>query len=151
MVLFSGFLVLSTIQLVYCNPYTDIDVSTANEMIMNGRYPNLVILDVRTQNEYNEGHLENSVLIPVTELESRIDELSSYKDTEIIVYCRTGSRSATASEILDFNNFTRVFNLLGGITAWESAGYYTIPEFESWMILPLILIGTFALIILRKM
>lgn len=149
-ILLLGIFVLSEENLVYSNPYTNINVITANDMITNGSYTNLTILDVRTQSEYDEGHLENSILIPVTELESRIDELSLFKHTEIIVYCRTGSRSATASEILDSNNFTRVFNVLGGITAWESAGYLTIPEFSSWMILLLILIGTICLVILRK-
>jgi len=143
-------LVLSSVQLVYSNPYTDIDVVTANNMITNGSYPNLLILDVRTQNEYDERHLENSIFFPVTELESRIDELSQYKDTEIIVYCRTGVRSAQASTILDSNGFTKVFNVLGGINAWESAGYSIIPEFQSWMILPLFLIITLSVVILRK-
>ena len=120
--------------LAYSNPYTDIDVITANNMITNGSYPNLIILDVRTQSEYDERHLENSILIPVVELESRINELSQYIDTEIIVYCRTGVRSAQASTILDSNNFTKIFNVLGGINAWESSGYPIIPEFSSWIV-----------------
>lgn len=142
--------VLSSVRIVYSMPYTDIDVVTANNMITNGTYPDLVILDVRTQGEYDEGHLENSILIPVTELESRIDEIAQYKDTEIIVYCRTGVRSAQASSILDSNNFTKVFNVLGGITAWEAQNYPVIPEFPSWIILPLLLIATVFGIILGK-
>ena len=149
-ILLFGIFVLSPENLVYSNPYTNIDVVTANNMITNGSYPNLIIFDVRTQSEYDEGHLENSILIPVTELESRIEELSQYKDSEIIVYYRTARRSADASEILDANNFTKVFNMLGGIVAWENANYPIIPEFPSWMILPSILIGAVCLVILRK-
>ena len=67
----------------------------------------------------------NAILIPETELESRISELSSYNDTEIIVYCRSGGRSATASQILVDHNFTKVFNMEDGILAWSSAGYET--------------------------
>jgi len=155
--LFSGTFVFSPVKIVHSNPYTDIDVVTAYSMITNGSYPNLIILDVRTQSEYDERHLENSILIPVTELESRINELSQYKDTEIIVYCRTGARSAQASSILDFNNFTKVFNVLGGINAWESAGYPIIPinlpnttMFPTWLIIVIFLIATFAVIILLK-
>jgi rhodanese-related sulfurtransferase len=155
--LFSGINVFSTIKIAHCNPYTDIDVATAYNMITNGSYPNLIILDVRTQNEYDERHLENSILIPVTELESRIDELSQYKDTEIIVYCRTDVRSAQASNILESNNFTKVFNMLGGINAWESAGYQTVPlnitntsMFPTWLIIAIFLIATFVVIILLK-
>ena len=119
-------------------------------MIANGSYPNLIILDVRTQSEYDERHLEKSILIPAVELESRIDELSQYIDTEIIVYCRTGVRSAQTSTILDSNNFTKIFNALGGINVWESAGYPIIPKFSSWIVVPLFLILSFWIIILKK-
>jgi rhodanese-related sulfurtransferase len=139
--LFLGVIVFYPINSVYGKPYTNIDVVTANNMITNGGYPNLIILDVRTQSEYDEGHLENAVLIPVNELESRVDEILQYRDTEIIVYCQAGGRSAQASSILDSNNFTKVFNVLGGITAWESANYSVIHEFPSW-ILPLFLAAT---------
>ncbi len=135
--LFLGVILFSSINLV-CGKYTSIDVATANDMITGGSYPNLIILDVRTQSEYDEGHLENTVLIPITELESRIDEILQYRDTEIIVYCKVGGRSAQASSILDSNNFTKVFNVQGGITAWESAGYPIIHEFPSWIILLLL-------------
>lgn len=108
--------------------YTDIDVITANNMINNGSYPNLIVLDVRTQSEYNKGHLENAFLIPLEELESRIDELSQFKDTEIVVYCHIGHRSSEASRILDAQNFTKVYNVLNGITAWETANYPIIVE-----------------------
>ena len=140
-----GVTLFSSINLVY-GKYTSIDVATANDMITGGSYPNLIILDVRTQSEYNEGHLENTVLIPLSELESRIDEILPYKDTEIIVYCKGGGRSAQASSILDSNNFTKVFNVLGGITAWESAGYPIIHEFPSW-ILPLLLAATLCVVV----
>ena len=59
-----------------------------------------VILDVRTQNEHNRGHLHDSVLIPVQELQSRYKELGSHKDREILIYCATGNRSTVASKIL---------------------------------------------------
>ena len=61
--------------------------------------------------------------IPHTELGARIGELVGHENHEIIVYCRSGVRSVNASEILDFHNFTRVYNMLGGILAWQSAGY----------------------------
>jgi rhodanese-related sulfurtransferase/cbb3-type cytochrome oxidase subunit 3 len=143
--LFLGVIFFSSKNLVY-GKYTSIDVDAANDMITGSSYPNLIILDVRTQSEYDEGHLENAVLIPLTELESRIDEILPYKDTEIIVYCKVGGRSAQASSILDSNNFTKVFNVQGGITAWESAGYPIIHEFPSW-IMPLLLAATLCVVI----
>jgi rhodanese-related sulfurtransferase len=105
--------------------YTTIDVHTAYAMINNNtQYPNLLILDVREQFEYDESHLHNATLIPLGQIDSRISELMPYNDTEIIVYCRTGARGATASQNLAGNhNFTKVFNMDGAITAWIAAGY----------------------------
>ncbi|MFX0000821.1 MAG: rhodanese-like domain-containing protein [Candidatus Hodarchaeota archaeon] len=106
------------------NSYTNILPDEAFNMMSNSTfYPDLIILDVRTQEEYNSNHICNATLIPLGDLESRISELQPFKDTEIIVYCRSGSRSAEASVILVSYNFTKVFNMLGGILAWISQGY----------------------------
>jgi rhodanese-related sulfurtransferase len=113
---------------------TDISVQVANNMINNNTgYPNLLVLDVRSPEEYNEAHLYNATLIPVDELGSRLSEIESYNDTEIIVYCRSGSRSLQASNLLVANNFSKIYNMLGGITAWIAAGfdYYLNEELTS--------------------
>jgi rhodanese-related sulfurtransferase len=82
------------------------------------------LLDVRTQEEYKSGFIENSMLIPVTELESRLSEIPT--DKPIIVYCKSGNRSLKAAQILVKNNFSPVYNMLGGITEWDKKGYPTI-------------------------
>ncbi|MHA2288884.1 MAG: rhodanese-like domain-containing protein [Promethearchaeota archaeon] len=103
---------------------TDISVHVANDMINNNTgYPDLLILDVREVGEYNSHHLYNATLIPLGTIESRLDEITSYNDTEIIVYCRSGVRSLQGSNILVANNFSKVFNMLGGIDTWIAAGY----------------------------
>ena len=119
-----GALVSST-SVVYASPYTSIDVGVAYGMITGGAHPNLVILDVRTKGEYDSGHIYSATLIPVTDLQTRIGELASHVNDEILVYCGSGGRSKTASGILDSNDFTKVYNMLGGIAAWNSAGYPT--------------------------
>lgn len=98
--------------------YIDISVQQGKEMIDRGE---VFILDVRTREEYNESHINGSTLIPVQELDTRFKELP--RDKKILVYCRTGSRSATASEILVKNGFTQIYNMQGGVTAWKNAGY----------------------------
>lgn len=104
-------------------PYTDIDVDTAHEMITSGAYPNLVVLDVRAREEFDTGHIRKALLIPHTELEQRIEELAEHKNHEIIAYCLKGGRSAIACGILDTYNFTKVYNMLGGIEAWIEKDY----------------------------
>lgn len=78
-----------------------------------------VILDVRTPQEHNNERIVESLLIPVQELESRIQELDSVKDKTIIAYCRSGNRSGVATEILRKNGFN-AFNMSGGINRWKS-------------------------------
>ncbi|MDD4250439.1 MAG: rhodanese-like domain-containing protein, partial [Methanosarcina sp.] len=86
----------------------------------------------RTPGEFNSSHIEGATLIPVTNsagsnlspdqlLEARINEVP--KERKILVYCRTGRRSAVASKILVAAGYTQVYNMQGGITAWTGAGY----------------------------
>lgn len=78
---------------------------------------NIVLLDVRTQEEYAEGHIENSLLIPVDVLEEEAEVKLSDKEAPIFVYCRSGNRSVTASKILIDLGYKNVYNL-GGIKDW---------------------------------
>jgi rhodanese-related sulfurtransferase len=82
--------------------------------------PSIILLDVRTTAEFKSttGHLKNAILIPVQELENRIDELKKYQKIEIIVYCRTGHRSTNATEILLKHEYNAK-NMTGGITQWN--------------------------------
>ena len=84
------------------------------------------ILDVRTKEEFDLGHLEPAVLIPVDDLEARFGELS--KDRPVIVYCRSGSRSARAAVILVSKGFSQVYDMTGGINAWTGKGYPVFVE-----------------------
>ncbi len=103
--------------------YTDINVQQAKQMIDHG---DVFILDVRTQEEYDAGHIINSTLIPVQVLDKRLNELPH--DTKILVYCKSGSRSAQASQILVNNGFKEIYNMNGGITDWTNAGYAVIND-----------------------
>lgn len=89
------------------------------EANMTGDY---LLLDVRTPEEFDQGFIQGAVLIPVTELGQRLDEIEQYKDKPVLVYCRSGNRSVTASEILIDNGFTEVHNLLTGYNGWVTRG-----------------------------
>ncbi len=84
------------------------------------------ILDVRSKEEFDSGHIEGAYLIPVSELENRLAELP--QDKPIIVYCRSGSRSTSAANILLEKGFKEIFNMTGGITEWQSKGFPVIVE-----------------------
>lgn len=99
--------------------YSDIPPHEAYDLIEQN--PDIFILDVRTTSEYNSGYIEKAVLIPVSQLQGRIGELDT--NNTYLVYCKSGGRSATASNILITSGFQDVFNLLGGITSWINAGY----------------------------
>jgi len=74
----------------------------------------VIVLDVRTQAEYAEGHIENAVLLPVDEISAKAEEDIKDKDAKILVYCRSGNRSATAAKNLISMGYTNVYDF-GGI------------------------------------
>jgi len=78
----------------------------------------VVLLDVRQPEEHAAENIPNSMLIPLGELEERIDELDDYRDKEIIVYCRSGARSANACMFLQMMGFDNPVNLRGGMLDW---------------------------------
>jgi adenylyltransferase/sulfurtransferase len=80
----------------------------------------LFLLDVREPGEHEFVALPGSVLIPLGELTQRVDELSSQKDSEIIVYCHHGIRSARAVGFLRSIGFPGAVNLAGGIDRWST-------------------------------
>ena len=84
---------------------------------MLGEEADAKLLDVRTQAEYDEGHIEGAILIPDTEIEARAEKELLDKDVPILVYCRSGRRSAAAAKVLAGLGYTKVYDL-GGIIDW---------------------------------
>lgn len=82
-----------------------------------------LLVDVRTPEEFASGHIEGAINIPLQSLEARLSEIP--RDGEVVVYCRSGSRSAQASTILASSGYTQISDL-GGIIDWEAAGYPTV-------------------------
>ena len=80
-----------------------------------------LVLDVREDTEYRDGHIIDSVHIPLSRLRDRIGELERYRDRTLIVGCRSGHRSARACGRLRKQGFEKVHNLEGGILAWQNA------------------------------
>jgi rhodanese-related sulfurtransferase len=78
-----------------------------------------VLIDVCEANEFNEGHILNSVNMPLSAIAKRLGELEKHKDKPVILSCRSGNRSGKAATILRKNGFESVYNLSGGLMAWE--------------------------------
>lgn len=77
-----------------------------------------LLLDVRTPEEFAEGHLPGAVNIPVEELEAKLASVPAKKDQPVVLYCRSGRRSETARKILEKAGFTKAKNL-GPMSAWK--------------------------------
>ena len=126
LVLAALLLVLSTIAYAELTPplpgastYVNVDAEKAHEMLAKNP-EQIILLDVRTEGEYNAEYIPvpgvELINLPLDKLETEIGKLN--KSKAVIVYCKSGSRSRTASEILAQHGFI-VYNLLGGINAWK--------------------------------
>jgi len=98
------------------------DISPVEAARMVGDDDKLV-LDVREPDEFKSGHLRGAKLIPLGSLAGKLSEIEKFKDKTVLVYCRSGNRSATAANILCRAGFSDVSNLAGGIIAWQSENY----------------------------
>ncbi len=94
--------------------YVKISPEEAKEIMDNEE---VIVLDVRTKSEYDQGHIEGSVLLPVDEISSKAEEVLKDKKAKILVYCRSGNRSATAAKTLIEMAYENVFDF-GGIIDW---------------------------------
>ena len=77
----------------------------------------VIILDVRTQEEFDNGHIKNAVLLPDYEIKEKAESVITDKNQTVLVYCRTGVRSEAASKELIEMGYTNVFDF-GGIVDW---------------------------------
>ncbi|MDA7816629.1 rhodanese-like domain-containing protein [Sulfurimonas sp.] len=93
----------------------------ASQIIKNEEN-NVTILDVRTNDEYKTlGYIKDALVIPVENLELRLNELSEFKNKKILVYCANGNRSISASRTLHKHGFY-TYNINGGINNWKTYG-----------------------------
>lgn len=80
-----------------------------------------VILDVRLDNEFKDGHIRDSVHIPLGLLSNRLKELDGNQTRPLVVSCRSGNRSRQACSMLRKNGFEKLYLLDGGVMAWQNA------------------------------
>jgi len=96
--------------------YEDVDANGAISLMDE---KDLIILDVREKKELKSGYIKGSTHIPLSDVKNQLDSLDDRK--KILVYCRSGSRSSHIAGLLTRNNFEQVYNLKGGMLAWQRA------------------------------
>ena len=95
----------------------EVSVAAANTLYQEGAY----LLDVRTQEEWDDYHIPETTLIPLDDLANRVDEVP--RDQEVVVVCRSGNRSQVGRDILMQAGFKQITSMSGGVNDWRSAGY----------------------------
>ncbi len=104
--------------LQYLTPVKSIDFNETKSMIDQARGDDVILLDVRQPKEYKNAHIPGATLIPLPELADRVDEVG--KDKPVLVYCATGGRSRVAAQMMSGKGFKKIYNVAGGIKAWEA-------------------------------
>ena len=89
----------------------DVDEEQMKQMLNQGT----ILVDVRSPQEYNEGHIDGAILIPDYEIKKRINNIAVNKNQKIIVCCSTGSRSKKVQRELNKLGYTQIYNLYNGI------------------------------------
>ncbi len=97
------------------------DISSRDARLLLDSNKSIYLLDVRTPQEYSQGKLAGSVLIPIGELERRIREVP--KNRTIVVYCAVGSRSKPVATFLARQGYKDVYNMTDGIVGWYRNGF----------------------------
>ena len=97
------------------------NISATDTQKLTKQAPAIYLLDVRTLGEYTQKHIKGAHLIPIDQIESRINEIP--KNRPIIVYCETGVRSSLVGRYLDRLGYQDVSNLSQGIMGWQVRGY----------------------------
>jgi len=121
--------ILSAVSLTGCSSGSGSAVNLgAAEFQAKTQEAGVVVLDVRTRGEFNEGHIANAINIDV-EADTFLNEISQLDKTKTYaVYCRSGRRSADAVTKMSNEQFVSLVNLNGGILDWQSAGYPVVTQ-----------------------
>ncbi len=110
----------------FFKPVKSMTTRQVGEFIQNHHPEDFHLVDVRQPKEYQESHLPGAVHIPVGQLEERLGELDPFKVT--ITYCSSGVRSRSAASVLENAGFVEVYNMSGGMNAWNGLMAKGAPE-----------------------
>ena len=92
-------------------------------LVARAQRGDIILLDVRSAEEFAEGHIPGAINIPHEEIDTYLESLSDYKNKPVVVYCRSGRRAKIAMDVLKKHNFTDLRHLEGDMMGWHDAGF----------------------------
>ena len=96
--------------------YKNLSSDELKQLIKNNK--NMLLIDVRTEEEFEKVNIETAINIPLQNLLYDLDDLQDYIDKNIVIYCRSGHRSVTACNLLSIEGFNNLYNLEYGIESY---------------------------------
>ncbi|MEA1888378.1 MAG: rhodanese-like domain-containing protein [Pseudomonadota bacterium] len=96
-----------------------IETATVFDAVSLSNHNDAIFVDVREAKEITDGVINGAYKVPLSSFEKNSTQLDKFTDKPIIVYCRSGNRSISAASKLKKKGFNRVYNLTGGILAWQ--------------------------------
>jgi len=88
---------------------------------IDNKTQDVVILDVRSKEEYDQGHIAGAINVSYDNVEANLGKLTKYQKSKVVVYCRSGRRAGIAEQILTDNGFTHLRHLTGDMNGWQAA------------------------------
>ena len=99
-----------------------VKVATVEPEILHDTRRDWLVLDVRSQEEFNNGHVAGALLAPHNQIEEALPRLTQYKEQKIALYCRSGRRAAIAAKTLSAHGFKNLYLIEGDMPGWREAG-----------------------------
>ena len=115
-----------TLGLVFCSHiFAEVELVDVHQLKQRIENPDeaLILLDVRTLEEYQSGHIKDSINVPHDQLILNVDALDQYRNQPIVVFCRSGRRAQLVIDTLIENKFNQIVDLEGDILAWKTSGF----------------------------
>ena len=119
LVVMLGALVAVAASLCFAGVTRNINSTQAKALLAKDK--RIVLLDVRTPEEYRQAHLRGALLIPLGELQKRVQEIP--RDRPLLVYCAVGARSVSAADFLAARGYREIFQMSDGLVGWYKNGY----------------------------
>lgn len=118
---FLALLALIAVSVSLCFAAGKIDVTSTEAKALIAKNKQVVLLDVRTPDEFRQAHLRGALLIPLAELQKRVSEVP--RNRPLLVYCAVGARSSTAAAILASKGYREIYHMSDGLVGWYKQGF----------------------------